>query len=363
MPHLSFLLWAGILMSILILAHELAHLAVALAAGVKVEVFSLGFGPRLWGFQIYGIDFRVSAFPLGGYVRMFGESGTDPNQKTALRSFQSKSRLRRALILVAGPAMNCLLAVAVFTGLYCHGFFDLAPIAEKNRSLCVGLVLPNSPAAEAGLQPGDTVLRVNNHSVFNPADTVPIIRNSQGTLLHFLVDRTGTQRTIVVRPRQVQNAATTIWQIGASFQRPVTKVKFPLHRAVPHAVWTTMHLTRDILETAAGICRGQVAPSSLLGPIGIAQISGQAAAQGILMFLALLGIMSLNLGLVNLLPIPVLDGGSLALLLIESLAGRDLSPKLKNNITKTGFALVFGLMAMVTFNDVVRVFLTTTTKR
>jgi regulator of sigma E protease len=143
-----------------------------------------------------------------------------------------------------------------------------------------------------------------------------------------------------------------VGQIGAAFEAET--IELPLWSAIRYGAWTTYKLAADMVDTITGLVRGKVSPSNLVGPIGIAQISGQAAAQGVLTFIAILAFLSLNLGLFNLLPIPVLDGGALALLCIEALAGRDLKPKVKENITKLGFAKIVGIMAMVTFNDLVR---------
>ena len=167
MIHLSFLLWAAILMSTLILAHEFAHLLAAIAVGVKVGVFSLGFGRRLCGFSAYGIDFRLSAIPLGGYVRMHGENTTANETSAASGSFSSKPRAARALILLAGPLVNCLLAPILFSLLYWHGFI---PLIATNQPTPIRLrtVLPNSAAADAGLLTGDVLQAASGQSLRNP---------------------------------------------------------------------------------------------------------------------------------------------------------------------------------------------------
>ena len=200
---------------------------------------------------------------------------------------------------------------------------------------------------------GDVLQAANEQLLRDPEDAITLIRNSPGHSLHLVISRDGHIRHVTVIPRKIRNGTTIVGQLGASFEPQI--IKLPFFAACRYGTWTTLKLAQDMAATIIGLATGKISASSLIGPIGIAQISGQAAAQGTLMFIAIVAFLSLNLGLFNLLPIPVLDGGALAVLLTEAIAGRDLKPEVKETITKLGFAMIVGIMAMVSFNDVIRI--------
>ena len=256
--------------------------------------------------------------------------------------------------------MNGLLTAAILTGLYWHGFIEPIHSTDPAHSQVeVAAVLDKSPAQQAGIMPGDTVTTINRVSVTTPRTAIDAIRRSQGKPIIFVLHRQNQSLSATVLPRIEQQGAT--WRIGAAFQIPMHTVKLPLPQAAAHACVATIRLASMILESFKNLLTGHAAPSTLLGPIGIAQISQEAASKGLPIFLAFTAIFSLNLGLFNLLPIPVLDGGSLTILLCEMTIRRDLAPKIKENIVKAGFLVLLGVTGAATYNDIVRTLSAATT--
>jgi regulator of sigma E protease len=445
--------WVVVLLGIMIIVHELGHFWAALAVGVKVETFSLGFGPRLFGVKRGETDFRVSAVPFGGYVRMFGEQpgqyaaaiqGGDEDspyqvrdQAPDPRAFFAKPRWQRAIVILAGPLMNVILAIAIVTGLYMYAFpkeidstdpvlttiepgspaaqAGLQPgdkilrIADKadptwqdvltaeslnaNRALPVnverhgqkltlwvtpkmdpkqgvgvagwdgeqdvqiGQVLKGSPAQAAGLQAGDTLLSVNNRPIASPSVLQQAVIHSQGKPIVLKVMRDSRTQTLAVTPAP-SNDSKLPWHIGISFglRAPrVQLVRLGLGPALVESLRFNKQNANLIFRVLGSIVERRVSPKALAGPIGMAKMSQEAAQQGLPSFLGFMAVVSLNLAIFNLLPIPILDGGTLLLLIIEMLLQREVSLQVKETILKLGFVFLMMIVVFVIYNDISRI--------
>ena len=443
--------WVVILLGIMILIHELGHFWAALAVGVKVETFSIGFGPRLFGFKRGETDFRVSAIPFGGYVRMLGEQ---PGQSVVLqaaeldrqrdpgdaedvmdpRAFYAKPRWQRAIVIIAGPLMNVILAVAIVAGLYMYAFPKEVETADPvitsivpgspaaraglqagdkivqiggkhdpnwqdvvtleslnaNRALPViverrgqklsyavtpkmdpkegigvagwngeedvqiGQVLKDSPAATAGLRPGDLLLSVNNQPVVSPLVLRQAVIQSAGKPVSIKVMRDNRVQTIAVTPTPTSDPKLP-WHIGIEFSYRVQIVRLPFVPALGQSLKFNTQNATMIFRVLGSIVERRVSPKALAGPIGIAQLSSEAAQQGPLSFLLLMSVVSLNLAIFNLLPIPILDGGTLLLLIIEMLLQREVSLQVKETVLKLGFVFLMMIVVFVIYNDISRI--------
>jgi regulator of sigma E protease len=430
-----------VVLSVLVVVHEFGHFAVAKAFGFPVEVFSVGFGKRLFGRKWRGTDYRVSAIPLGGYVRVIG---LGPDESTIAEGSSQEAqpvgkRWQRALILLAGPTMNLVLAIVLHTVVFSVGVkvpaYELAPAV-------VGVVADDSPAAEKGVAPGDRIVSINHTETPRWRDAQYMIAVNARSPLDVELERSGVRRIVKLTPRGVgkydygdigvfpdvgrsvrgrigtvvggspaaaaglkdgdvilsvdgtdirggptemqdrfiaavqaaqgkpikigverdgQPVVATvqprkegdIWRVGAQIGPDVPEVleRFPLGQAVVEGwrqVRTEVRLTMSILGR---LLRGAASMKSMSGPLDIAKFSGEAARTGAVPLVALMAAISLQLGIFNLLPIPVLDGGHLFLLAVEGAARRDFSLRVKERILQVGFVMILALLAVVLYND------------
>ncbi len=416
---------------VLVFVHELGHFLAARRIGVRVLKFSLGFGPRVFGFTRGDTEYCVSAIPLGGYVKMAGETVEDPRSGQP-DEFLSKSKWQRFQVLIAGPAMNILLAIVLLAGLLMRGadvpaFLDQPPVvgavekgspAEKagvavgdrvlrvegratrtwedlntaigmraNRQTALTLirdgrevvvqvtpasqdrfewgrigVLPNvhprirsvtpgTPAEQAGFKSGDIVLAVNHENIGFAAQLSEAIGKNPGKAITITIERAKRPMEITVTPRAEGN----VGRIGIGIADETRRIQPGPLKAVQMSVAQTWELSGLIVKTLAGLLSGATSPKQLMGPVGIAQLSGESAEQGWLPLLLLMAQLSLNLGLLNLLPIPVLDGGHITIMAFEGIARRDFSVKVKERMLFAGFVLLLLLMVTVIYNDLTRI--------
>ncbi|MBX6423494.1 RIP metalloprotease RseP [Thermosulfurimonas sp. F29] len=341
-------------LSLLIIIHEWGHFLAARLCGVRVLRFSIGFGPRIFGKTVGETDFCVSAVPLGGYVKLLGEGEEEVPPEWRHRAFSTRPLWQRALIVAAGPVFNFLLAWLVFTLFF----------VVKGRPLLlpeVGKVLPESPAARAGLKPGDRILSVDGVRVRTWEELTRAVRKHTERPLLLVLKR--GDRTLRIRLRPEVKETRNIF--GETIRVPVIGIvasgRFETERVAPwSAVWEGLARTLSLIKlTLVAIVKlvERVLPlSSLGGPLLIAQMAGQQAREGFLALLLFAGILSVNLGVINLLPIPMLDGGHLVFYAVEAVRGRPLSPKTQERIQKVGLALLITLMVLVFYNDLVRLF-------
>lgn len=426
--------WLLVLIGVMILVHEAGHYWAARSFDVRIEVFSFGFGPRLFGFKRGETDFRFSAILFGGYVKMAGEQPTDENVDDP-RAFLAKPRWQRLIIAFAGPAMNMVLAVALLTGMYMVRFPKTPPSAQEG---IVGFVVPNTPAAKAGIREGDRIVtiddqqrpsweditikevsnaghplavriergghefwtavvpkmdersglgtagwlpqgeieiadlspgmpaqkanlhkgdilqRANGQPLRSPDGLRRIVEAADGKPVTLDYRRDGRNYSVTVQPIFDKTGGQGRWMIGVypDFRVVMTQLAFP--QAMSESVRQNVKGATLIFQFLKGIAERRMSPKSISGPIGIAHYAGEAAREGVLPFLGLMAMVSLNLAVVNLLPIPILDGGVILMLLVEMIMRRDLSLRVKETLFKLGFVFLMVVMAFVIYNDIAK---------
>lgn len=430
---LTNILAALIVLGVIIVIHELGHFLVAKAFKIRVEAFSVGFGPRLVGFRYGDTDYRLSAFPLGGYVKMSGEvpgeeiTG-DPHE------FLSKPKWQRFLVAFAGPAMNGVLAIGLLTGLYMYG----SEIEEWFQSpAVVGFVEEGSPAETAGILPGDRIMDIAGRRdptwqdvltevALSPDLDLPVRLDRQGTVVDTVLtpsrqprDETGYSgflpdiptvvsgfsfpdspaerggllpgdRIVAVGDTELGPRAAPIdelvqgypsellpirvlrgtqelsFEIGTTInpngQRvmginlgvPTVMIQLGAVDALNRSLSVNGENAMLIFEILGRLVRRETSMRSLDGPIGIIRVSGQMLQEGFAPLISLMALISLNLGIINLLPIPILDGGVMLLLVVEGVMRQDLSLALKERIVQVSFVFLLAVIAVVIYNDVVK---------
>jgi len=353
----SFLLVLGAVVFI----HEFGHFFVARRCGVKIEVFSIGMGPEVVGrTDKRGARWRLSAIPIGGYVRFAGDrdaaSAPDEGALSAMSPAQRRETLAgqpvlaRAAIVAAGPFANLAMAVVVLSGLaYVYGERFLPPRVDS--------VVAGSPAEQAGFAPGDVIESVNGRRIAAFDDIVDIVTLRPGESLTFVVDRGGRQMNLIATPAltsiDTPAGAQRAGRLGLVANASSMQIIHPTPLGALDAgladSWRLVAVTGDYVSR---VVAGRSAPDQLSGPVRIAKMSGAAAALGFVALLKLAAILSLSLGLTNLVPIPMLDGGHLLFYAIEAARGRPLSQAAQAFSLRLGAALVVSLMLFVTFNDI-----------
>ncbi len=431
------ILWLLVLIGVMIMIHELGHFWAARFFDVKVEAFSFGFGPRLFGFRRGETDYRFSLILFGGYVKMAGEQVTDENIDDP-RSFLAKPRWQRLIIAFAGPFMNVVLAVAVLTGLFMVKYerasdadmqavighvvpdspaakagikdgdrivkldneknptwedVNLKEVASADRPLYLtierdgrrfdtvvtpilserlgfgyagwdergevqlGAIEPGYPAEKAGLQKGDVLIAVNGQPIHSVYKFQEMTKNSGGKPLDVEFSRNGQTRHATVQPVYSKLDGPARWMIGVAPQQKLhlitTRLSFP--EAFRESVRQNAKGAMLIGEFLKGVVQRRMSPKTITGPIGIAQLSGEAAREGPSAFFMLMSMVSLNLAIFNLLPIPILDGGVITMLLIEMVMQRDLSLSVKEAVLKLGFVFILMIVAFVIYNDISKI--------
>ncbi|MBN1382727.1 MAG: RIP metalloprotease RseP [Deltaproteobacteria bacterium] len=341
-----------ILLGILIFVHELGHFLVAKYSGVGVLKFSLGFGPKLIGKKMGETEYILSAIPLGGYVKLLGESEveelTDEDEK---RSFLKQPVWKRIAIVVAGPLFNFVLAVVVFAFVYMWG---IPAMTTK-----VGGVQEGSAAFEAGLEIDDVIVAVGDKKVSKWPDMAKIISSSNGETLKITLEKNGRLTDVMITPRLMKSKnifgeEIESYKIGISPSEDLFIERMNPIAACWSSLVQTWVITKLTILSIIKIIEGAISPRTLGGPILIAQIAGDQAKAGLIPFLMFMGLLSINLGILNLLPIPVLDGGHLAFYLIELITGREISIKWRERAQQIGFVILIALMIFVIIMDIDR---------
>ncbi|WP_124295130.1 RIP metalloprotease RseP [Acetobacter pasteurianus] len=345
---LSFVFVLGVLVSF----HELGHYLAAKWRGVHVEVFSLGFGPALFRWRDKsGTEWRVCPIPLGGYVRPHGfedpEDAT-PEQKAAWikgRTFHDKSVFSRAIVILAGPIFNFILAFVLFALLF-------ATTGQPHVRDQIETVMPNGAAAVAGVQQGDVIQRIGSHDVTGVEDIQATISTQAGAQTTLTVKRGEQSVTLPITIGKAPDSTPQKphGQLGIIFATEVGK-PLPFPQAVVAGVKATWNASVQTLDGVWQILSGQHTAKDLGGPLKIAQLSGQVAQYGFASLLSFMALLSVNLGLINLFPVPLLDGGRLVFYAIEAIRGRPVSKRVQEISFQVGFALLAGLFLFSTFND------------
>jgi len=340
-------------LGVLIVFHEFGHFLVAKLCGVGVLTFSVGFGPKLLVKKKGETEYALSAFPLGGYVKMVGEDPADEvSQADVQRSFAHKGLLQRVAIVGAGPGFNLLLAVILLMVVF---LFYGVPVVSTQ----IGSVEKGSPAESGGIQKGDRIIAIDGRSVDSWETLSGAIKESQGKPLNFQVRR-GSEEvavTVVPRKKEARNIFGELrdeWMIGIGSQ--VTMEKGNAGLSIVKAFTQTYDYAKLTLVALYKMVTGEVSPRNLGGPILIAQMAGQQAQEGFASFLAFVAVLSINLGVLNLLPIPVLDGGHLLFFMVEAVIGRPVAMRHREVAQQVGIFLLMLLMVYAFYNDIARFF-------
>ena len=344
-----------IVLGVLIFFHEFGHFLIARLFGVGVEKFSLGFGPRLIGKKIGITDYRLSAIPLGGYVKMVGEepdAEIDPADLPL--SFTHKHVAKRMLIVAAGPVFNILLAVLIFFGIFwASGTFIMKP--------SIGAVRAGSPAAAAGLMQGDLITVINGMAINSWDEMAEIINGSEGQTLDLSIRRQESTLDLSIAPEKVptQNIFGEEIQryvIGIEASRESYSKEMNPIEAFSESLKQSYRVIELMVVIIAKLIKGDISTDTLGGPIMIAQMAGDSAKAGVGSLIFFIALISINLAVINLLPIPVLDGGHLLFFLIEAIKGSPVSIKVREVSQQVGLFLLILLMILVFYNDIHRIF-------
>ncbi len=352
-----------VVLTILVFVHELGHYWIARRKGVKVEIFSIGFGPELVGWTAKsGTRWKISLLPLGGYVKMFGDmdaSSRPDDEKFAAMTAEERSVAfpmkplgARAWIVAGGPLANFLFAFLLLCGLF---IFD----GQTRTPAVITGVVEGSAAAEAGLLPGDRIVSVNGQQIVRFEELQRFIQLNLEQPIEMVVERDGQSVPLTAQPKIVEiddagGCPMKIARLGVSAEG-AELVEFGPLEAIGVAASETWGIARDTLAGIWQIITGERSTDELGGPVRIAEISGQVAKFGLVSIIWFMAVISVNLGLINLFPIPVLDGGHLLFYAIEGARGRPLGARAQDYGFKIGIALVLSLMIFATINDLVRI--------
>jgi regulator of sigma E protease len=340
---------------LLILFHELGHFLVAKYLGIGVERFSIGFGPKIAGFRRGETEYMLSVIPLGGYVKLLGDDprGADGDHP---RAFLNKSVGRRIAVVAAGPLANFALAIAIFAGVHWVG----VPTPQVSELPEIGEVVADSPAMQAGLHQGDRILMVDGKPVGKWEELVQTIHRHINTPLQLRVQR-GTQEfdvTVTPKPGKVIKdlEEVEVGLIGVAPHVDVTVMRYPAPVALWKGAQKTWELSALTVVSLVKMVQGKISPRHLAGPVGIFQMAGQQAKAGLLPLVSLVAVLSISLGILNLFPIPVLDGGHILFFAVEGMWGQPISPRKQEIATQVGLFLLVALMLTAFYNDLLRIF-------
>ncbi|MRI57934.1 MAG: RIP metalloprotease RseP [Epsilonproteobacteria bacterium] len=340
-----------LVLSILIFVHELGHFLAARYFGVKVERFSIGFGPVVARKECCDTEWAISAVPLGGYVKMKGQDDTDPLARSddpdsynALRPWQ------RIVILFAGPFANFLLAFLLYFIIGLSGYQTLAPK--------IGEVLPNSAAKEAGLKAGDKIVAIEGKKIKTWEDLSAIISQNQKPL-HFIIKREGKIKDLTITPKitetkNIFGEKVKKSMIGIAPAQELVKVDMGVIEALKFAWRKTVEAAKFIVISIEKMIEGVVSPKEIGGVISIMDITAKASEAGLIALLSFAALISVNLGILNLLPIPALDGGHIMFNLYEWISGKAPSEETLYRLTMAGWIFLIGLMGLGIYNDINR---------
>jgi regulator of sigma E protease len=430
-----------LVLGVIILVHEWGHFIIARLFGVRVDVFSIGFGPRLFGFKRGATDWRISAVPLGGYVRMAGQDITDVDSSDQVPTgapdeLMSKKRWQRALISVAGPTVNLIFPILLLSAYYLIAGIPYAAFLSKpivvaappaqqtmenslqsgdhviavnnlknptwdqvqtllsrtapgtslnveveNNGVTRTVSLPwkndpgsrpfgyfpiparisevasGTPASHAGLRAGDVVRSIDGQKIEFWDQFVDLVRGSGGKTLQLEVERAGQTLTLAVTPKQgIADTTDTKYQIGVAPEPALAYKRVGLAQSVSEARSRTWDIVEETFGVFGKLFSGRVSVKQLQSVVGISRAAGEAVSQGPFTVISLMALISVNLGILNLLPIPILDGGHILLLSLEGLRRRDFSLAFKERFIQVGLVFLLVLFAYVMYNDVVRLF-------
>lgn len=351
---MSMVIGLVIVLGVLIFFHELGHFLVAKAFGVGVEKFSLGFGPKLASKTVGRTEYRLSALPLGGYVKMVGEqpdSEVDPED--ADYSFNNKPVHQRMLIVAAGPFSNFILCVVIFFVLFAAiGVMDLKPV--------VGEVRQDSPAEAAGLENGDVIAAIDGSEVETWQDMAEFVSQSRGGQITFTIERDGSRKNFKISPEKdtVENVfgeEQERYIVGITAAGETETIRLNPVEAMGESLTRTWLIIKLTVVSVVKLIQGTLSLDTLGGPIMIAEMAGEQVDHGAVSLLSFIALVSVNLGILNLLPVPVLDGGHLVFFAIEAAKGSPVSLRSREIAQQIGIFLLMMLMVFVFYNDIMRI--------
>jgi len=339
----------------MVMIHELGHYMVAKWIGVKVIEFSFGFGPKIVGYQGKETLYALRLIPLGGFVKLHGmDAEVDANGQAVIapthdvQSFMNKPVWQRMAVIVAGPIMNFVLAIILFVSVFAY-----LGIPSAGTTNIIGSLVSGKPAATSGIQPGDKILAVNGESTLDWTRLTEVIHAKPDQVLSLTVERGNGKQHQTVSVKTEKDAQTGYGMIGIAPE--ITYAHASILQSTSYGLERTLDFTKFIMVTLVQMITGKI-PAEVGGPVMIAQVIGEGAHQGLANLLSLTGVLSIQLGLINLFPIPALDGSRLIFLLIEGVRGKPLNPEKENMIHLVGFVLLMALMIAVTYKDVLRLF-------
>jgi len=340
----------------LIFFHELGHFLVARMLGIGVKAFALGFGPKIWSFRSGMTEYRLCALPLGGYVMLAGESPDNPEEPEFPKGllFSLRPVWQRMCVVAAGPIFNFILAWGIYWALFAsQGQMGLAPT--------IGQVLPESPAASAGIQANDNILSVNGRAITFWEDLTELVQASEGKALNLEIKRGKEHVALSVTPelrerKNVFGETVKSPMLGIVAAREIVTLELDATQSLKLSAKETWRAIVNMVTALIKMIERVVPADSIGGPILIVQLINREAQEGIVGVLALAAALSANLGFVNLLPIPVLDGGHLALFSLEGITRKPLSIRARNAAMRLGIAMLAALMLFATYNDLRRLF-------
>jgi regulator of sigma E protease len=331
-------------LALLIVLHEAGHLLAARWCGMRVERFSIGFGKALFSVKRGDTVYQVAPIPLGGFVQITGMNPHEEFDHDDPYVYPNRPRWMRFLVLVAGPAANYLTAIVL-------GFVVLLTYGQYTGTTTVDEVVQGSAAQAVGLLPGDVVAGVGGAAVTKPTDVTQLVRASGGQAIPFRVVRNGAPMDLSIAPRK--DSASGVYMIGVRFGQ--ARARGPFVDAVKEAVVMPIALSGVLLKNIWDLITRKI-EGGLTGPLGIAKEMAGAAKQGLLKFLEILILISVALGVFNLLPLPALDGGRIFFVGINSIRRRDVSPAIETKIHMVGMMVLLMLLVVVTFNDIRGIF-------
>ncbi|KKQ35532.1 MAG: hypothetical protein US51_C0003G0017 [Microgenomates group bacterium GW2011_GWA2_37_6] len=354
-----------VMLSVLVLIHELGHFLVAKKFGIKVEEFGFGFPPRVWGKKIGETLYSINLLPIGGFVKLFGEDEAGSgrikpsvvsSQKSEVdeihRAFFARPIWQRALVVIAGVVMNFLLAVLIITYL-----FTFEGVPTPGNQIVISEVVKSSPADLSGLKKNDLVLKINNIDIHNTNALILETRKRLGEKINIQVRRGNEVKTIWVVPRK--DYPKNQGPMGIAISQNIEVRKYPFPQSLYYGTYQALN---DSYLTVAGfknviidIFTRFTVPAGVAGPIGMAQLTGEFVKAGPLAVLSLMYVLSLSLAVLNILPIPALDGGRFFFILVEAVTRRKVNPRFEATAHAVGIALLLTFMALVSYKDIIRI--------
>jgi regulator of sigma E protease len=340
-----------VVLSILVLAHEFGHFITAKRLKVHVQIFSLGFGPKLWSVKKGETEYRLSAIPLGGYVKMAGDEPTERLEGKP-SEFLSRSVGDRFKVIFAGPALNYILAFIIFSVIFMFG--------SPTLTTEVGGFLKDYPAEKAGMMIGDKVLSVDGKNVKYWEDMTALIHSHSEGSVKIRFDRKGVIMEkditpIVRKTRDIFGKEASVALVGISPSQKIESVRYGFFDSLKMGFGKLASLTVITYKALWAVATGGLSfKESMTGPIGIFVVTGQAAKMGLIYIFHLMGILSASLAIFNLLPLPILDGGHILFLAIEKVRGKPMSYKTQETIANIGMAFLMLLMVFIFYNDIVK---------